>query len=115
MLANLANLAIECGNLDVAVEMARQLDRPKLYQRLATEALAHGNHQITELAYQKLRSFDRLSFLYLATGDKAKLTRSIFTLANILALNRKLINSAVEKIAEHRGDMTVRKFIREQT
>ncbi|TKA70021.1 hypothetical protein B0A49_06766 [Cryomyces minteri] len=82
-------LAIECGNLDVAVEMARQLDRPKLWTRLSTEALAHGNHPIVEMAYQKLHSFDKLSFLYLSTGDKDKLTR-------------------MAKIAEHRGDMTSR-------
>lgn len=82
-------LAIECGNLDVAVEMAKQLDRPKLWQRLSTEALAHGNHQVVEMTYQKLRNFDKLSFLYLATGDDAKLQR-------------------MAKIAEHRGDMTSR-------
>jgi len=82
-------LAIECGNLDVAVEMAKQLDRPKLWQRLSAEALAHGNHQIVEMTYQKLRSFDKLSFLYLATGDQEKLHR-------------------MAKIAEHRGDMTAR-------
>lgn len=82
-------LAIECGNLDVAVEMAKQLDRPKLWQRLSAEALAHGNHQVVEMTYQKLRSFDKLSFLYLATGDDSKLQR-------------------MAKIAEHRGDMTSR-------
>lgn len=82
-------LAIECGNLDVAVEMAKQLDRPKLWQRLSTEALAHGNHQVVEMTYQKLRNFDKLSFLYLATGDQEKLKR-------------------MAKIAEHRGDMTAR-------
>lgn len=82
-------LAIECGNLDVAVEMAKELDRPKLWQRLSTEALAHGNHQVVEMTYQKLRQFDKLSFLYLATGDGAKLQR-------------------MAKIAEHRGDMTSR-------
>ena len=82
-------LAIECGNLEVAVEMAKQLDRPKLWSRLATEALSHGYHQIVEMAYQKLRSFDKLSFLYLATGDEEKLAR-------------------MAKIAEHRGDFTSR-------
>ena len=80
-------LAIECGNLDVAVEMAKQLDRPKLWQRLGAEALSHGNHQIVEMTYQKLRNFDKLSFLYLTTGDQEKLQR-------------------MAKIAEHRGDMT---------
>jgi coatomer protein complex subunit alpha (xenin) len=82
-------LAIECGNLDVAVEMASQLDRPKLWTRLGTEALAHGNHKIVEMTYQKLRQFDKLSFLYLATGDEEKLSR-------------------MAKIAEHRGDFTSR-------
>ncbi|KAF3059946.1 putative coatomer subunit alpha [Daldinia childiae] len=82
-------LAIECGNLDVAVEMARELDRPKLWTRLGAEALAHGNHQVVEMAYQKLKQFDKLSFLYLATGDHSKLAR-------------------MAKIAEHRGDFTAR-------
>ncbi|KAE8360568.1 coatomer WD associated region-domain-containing protein [Aspergillus caelatus] len=82
-------LALECGNLDVAVEMARELDRPNLWSRLGTEALAHGNHQVVEMAYQKQRNFDKLSFLYLATGDQEKLGR-------------------MAKIAEHRGDFTSR-------
>ena len=82
-------LAVECGNLEVAVEMAKQLDKPKLWQRLSIEALAHGNHQIVEMAYQKLRNFDKLSFLYLSTGDEEKLAR-------------------MAKIAEHRADFTSR-------
>ncbi|KAB8073691.1 coatomer WD associated region-domain-containing protein [Aspergillus leporis] len=82
-------LALECGNLDVAVEMARELDRPNLWSRLGTEALAHGNHQVVEMAYQKQRNFDKLSFLYLSTGDQEKLGR-------------------MAKIAEHRGDFTSR-------
>jgi coatomer protein complex subunit alpha (xenin) len=41
------------------------------------------------MTYQKLRQFDKLSFLYLATGDEAKLSR-------------------MAKIAEHRGDFTAR-------
>lgn len=82
-------LAIECGNLDVAVEMAKQLDRPKLWTRLGTEALAHGNHQVVEMTYQKQRQFDKLSFLYLCTGDQGKLVR-------------------MAKISEHRGDATSR-------
>ncbi|RXG41923.1 hypothetical protein VDGE_02308 [Verticillium dahliae] len=82
-------LAIECGNLDVAVEVAKELDRPKLWTRLSTEALSHGNHQIVEMCYQKLKQFDKLSFLYLSTGDHSKLAR-------------------MAKIAEHRGDFTSR-------
>ncbi|KAJ6067101.1 uncharacterized protein N7446_004138 [Penicillium canescens] len=83
------DLALECGNLEVAIEMARELDRPNFWTRLGTEALAHGNHQTVEMTYQKQRNFDKLSFLYLATGDQEKLSR-------------------MAKIAEHRGDFTSR-------
>lgn len=83
------DLAIECGNIDVAVEMAKQLDKPVFWGRLSSEALAHGNHQIVEMCYQKLKQFDKLSFLYLATGDHSKLAR-------------------MAKIAEHRGDFSSR-------
>ncbi|OJJ48651.1 hypothetical protein ASPZODRAFT_130756 [Penicilliopsis zonata CBS 506.65] len=82
-------LALECGNLDVAIEMAKELDRPKLWDRLSTEALAHGNHQTVEMTYQKQRNFEKLSFLYLGTGDQEKLSR-------------------MAKIAEHRGDFISR-------
>jgi coatomer protein complex subunit alpha (xenin) len=41
------------------------------------------------MCYQKLKQFDKLSFLYLSTGDSAKLSR-------------------MAKIAEHRGDFTSR-------
>jgi coatomer protein complex subunit alpha (xenin) len=41
------------------------------------------------MTYQKLKSFDKLSFLYLTTGDQEKLKR-------------------MSKIAEHRGDVTAR-------
>ncbi|CAM1503670.1 Fc.00g012610.m01.CDS01 [Cosmosporella sp. VM-42] len=83
------DLAIECGNLDVAVEMAKELDKPNFWTRLSAEALSHGNHQVVEMCYQKLKQFDKLSFLYLTTGDHSKLAR-------------------MAKIAEHRGDFTSR-------
>jgi len=44
---------------------------------------------VVEMAYQKLRSFDKLSFLYLVTGNIEKLNR-------------------MAKIAEHRNDYTAR-------
>ena len=68
-------LALECGNLEEATNMARVLDSAKIWSRLGTEALAHGNHSVVELAYQKQRSFDKLSFLYLCIGDTEKQSR----------------------------------------
>ena len=40
------DLAIECGNLDVAMEMARSIDRPECWNRLAQQALRQGNHKV---------------------------------------------------------------------
>ncbi|KAJ3935811.1 MAG: coatomer subunit alpha-2 [Lentinula lateritia] len=68
-------LAIECGNLDVAVETAELIDRPDCWERLAQQALKQGNHKIVEKAYQKTKNFDKLSFLYLATGSTDKLSK----------------------------------------
>lgn len=47
------------------------------------------NEKMVELSYQSLKSFDRLSFLYLITGNVDKLRRML-------------------KIAEHRNDHMAR-------
>lgn len=38
-------------------------------------ALIQGNHQIVEMAYQRTKDFEKLSFLYLITGNTEKLTK----------------------------------------
>ncbi|KAG8992071.1 hypothetical protein FRB95_004072 [Tulasnella sp. JGI-2019a] len=68
-------LAIECGNLEVALETAKALDRPESWTRLAQQALKQGNHKVVETAYQRTKQFDRLSFLYLAVGATDKLSK----------------------------------------
>ncbi|KAG8924486.1 hypothetical protein FRC02_010403 [Tulasnella sp. 418] len=78
-------LAVECGNLDVALETARVIDKPECWNRLAQQALLQGNHKVVETAYQRTKNFDRLSFLYLATGSSEKLGK-------------------MQMIAEKRGD-----------
>lgn len=40
------DLAIECGNLQVALEMARAVDREDVWNRLAAAALKQGNHSV---------------------------------------------------------------------
>lgn len=79
------DLAIECGNLDVALETAKAINRPECWERLAQQALKQGNHKVVEKAYQQTKNFDRLSFLYLATGSTDKLQK-------------------MQKIADSRGD-----------
>lgn len=76
----------------MAVETAESIDRPDCWERLAQQALKQGNHKVTHLftmyisptddfsqivekAYQKTKNFDKLSFLYLATGSTDKLSK----------------------------------------
>lgn len=70
-------LALECGNLEVALETARAMDTEDCWQKLSAEALKQGNQQIVESAYQRIKHYDRLSFLYLATGHTEKLRKML--------------------------------------
>mmetsp|Transcript_9474 Transcript_9474/g.21710 ORF Transcript_9474/g.21710 Transcript_9474/m.21710 type:complete len:1277 (+) Transcript_9474:222-4052(+) len=80
------NLAVECGNIEVALQSATALEDKDCWHKLGVEALRQGNHQIVEMAYQKTKDFERLSFLYLLTGNTEKLTKML-------------------RIAEMRGDV----------
>jgi coatomer protein complex subunit alpha (xenin) len=40
------DLAIECGNMTVALEMARSIDRDEVWNRLGAQALKQGNHSV---------------------------------------------------------------------
>lgn len=80
-------LALECGNLETALEQAKILDNNSIWEKLGEEGLNQGNLDIVEIAYQKLHLFDKLSFLYLCKGDKEKL-------------------GMMSTIAESRGDLS---------
>ena len=81
-------LALACGNIQVAMEVACDLG-DDAWRQLGVEALRQGNHEVVEMSYQKTKEFERLSFLYLLTGNTNKL--------------RKML-----KIAEMRGDVMSR-------
>lgn len=68
-------LALECGNIEIALEAARKLDDKACWEKLAEAALWQGNHQVVEIAYQRTKNFDRLAFLYLITGNLGKLRK----------------------------------------
>ncbi|KAJ1985615.1 hypothetical protein H4R33_003895 [Dimargaris cristalligena] len=78
-------LAIACGNMEIALETAKAMDKEEYWVKLASEALRLGRVQIVEMAYQRVKRFDHLSFLYLITGNTEKLQKMM-------------------KIAEIRGD-----------
>ncbi|RHY21982.1 hypothetical protein DYB25_003707 [Aphanomyces astaci] len=70
-------LAISCGNLEVALNSAYELDDAKCWHQLGVEALRQGNIQVVEMAYQRTKNFERLSFLYLITGNRDKLKKML--------------------------------------
>uniref|UniRef100_M4B2G5 Coatomer subunit alpha n=1 Tax=Hyaloperonospora arabidopsidis (strain Emoy2) TaxID=559515 RepID=M4B2G5_HYAAE len=70
-------LAISCGNLEVALNSAYELDDSKCWYQLGVEALRQGNIQVVEMAYQRTKNFERLSFLYLVTGNRNKLKKML--------------------------------------
>jgi coatomer protein complex subunit alpha (xenin) len=69
------DLAIESGDLNVAVKEAKEIDKPEIWKRLGVEALRLGNHTTVEMCYQRVKAFDKLSFLYMIIGDRAKLQK----------------------------------------
>ncbi|XP_073024990.1 coatomer subunit alpha-1-like isoform X1 [Primulina eburnea] len=69
------NLALECGNIEKALESAKKIDEKDHWYRLGVEALRQGNAGIVEYAYQKTKNFERLSFHYLITGNFEKLSK----------------------------------------
>lgn len=75
-------LALECGNIEIALDAAKALNDKTCWDQLAAAALMHGNHQVVEMCYQRTKSFDKLSFLYLITGNLDKL-RKMMKIAEI--------------------------------
>lgn len=71
------NLALEYGHIEEAMGAAQELDDTACWTRLGAEALRQGNQQIVEMVYQKTKHFDALSFLYLVTGNIAKLRKML--------------------------------------
>ncbi|KAJ7946016.1 Coatomer, alpha subunit [Quillaja saponaria] len=71
------NLALESGNIQIAVASATAIDEKDHWYRLGVEALRQGNAGIVEYAYQRTKNFERLSFLYLTTGNLEKLSKML--------------------------------------
>ncbi|KAK2585183.1 hypothetical protein KPH14_009895 [Odynerus spinipes] len=52
-------------------------DQKACWESLAQAALMQGNHQVVEMCYQRTKNFEKLSFLYLITGNLEKLRKMI--------------------------------------
>lgn len=44
-------LALECGNIDVALDAAKALDDKGCWEKLAEHALLHGNHPVSHIFF----------------------------------------------------------------
>lgn len=67
------NLALQCGNLDIALKAAKAINSEECWHRLAAEAMKVGSIDLTEVCYQASKALERLSFLYTITGNKDKM------------------------------------------
>lgn len=87
------NLALQCthmnNNIEIARVSAQALDDKECWTKLGVEALRQGNHQVVEKAYQQTLDFERLSFLYLITGNKKNLRKML----DIATNKRKDVNA----------------------
>ncbi|KAI9246190.1 coatomer protein alpha subunit [Sporodiniella umbellata] len=70
-------LALECGNLEVALETAKVMNKPECWSKLSMEALNHGSFKIVEMCYQRIKKMDKLSFLYLLEGHQTNLSKML--------------------------------------
>ena len=87
-------LALACGDIETGMEAAFALEHQleasgsdptaarEVWSELGQCALLQGNHQVVEMSYQRTKDLDRLSFLYLVTGDTEKL-RKMLKIANL--------------------------------
>lgn len=69
-------------DVEAALDAAKALDDKDCWERLGEAALMLGNHQVVEMCYQRTKNFDKLSFLYLITGNTEKL-RKMMKIAEI--------------------------------
>eukprot|EP01117_Protostelium_nocturnum_P001657 TRINITY_DN1202_c0_g1_i1.p1 TRINITY_DN1202_c0_g1~~TRINITY_DN1202_c0_g1_i1.p1 ORF type:complete len:1246 (-),score=287.08 TRINITY_DN1202_c0_g1_i1:71-3808(-) len=97
------NLALESGNIEIALESAKILDDKDSWNKIGAEALRQGNHQIVEMAYQRTKNFEKLSFLYLITGNIEKLKK-------MMKIAREMRNDAMSRFhnALYLGDIKER-------
>jgi coatomer protein complex subunit alpha (xenin) len=82
-------LALDCGNIEVALEAAKALDDKTCWEKLGEAALQQGNVEVVELCYQRTNALDKLTFLYLINGNHEKLKKmmKIFSVRNDISSN----------------------------
>ncbi|CDJ56647.1 coatomer alpha subunit, putative [Eimeria maxima] len=70
-------MSLEVGRMDEALEAAKALNDKAGWRLLADAAVQEGHFGLAEICLQKLKAFEKLSFLYLLLGDRAKLKKML--------------------------------------
>ncbi|GAB67477.1 coatomer alpha subunit [Plasmodium cynomolgi strain B] len=71
----LFNLAIQLGHLNNALKAAKKINKKHIWHLLSVHALLLGNFDIAEYALLRMKAYDKLSFLYLFSGNIGKLKK----------------------------------------
>ncbi|CCD22367.1 coatomer subunit alpha NDAI_0A02090 [Naumovozyma dairenensis CBS 421] len=99
------NLALEYGNLEVALEEAKKLNNSQTWDSLNEAALSQGNISLVEMIHQTQHSFDKLSFLYLLTGDRSKSSKMGAIATNRNDVPSMILNSIYNDATEERANI----------
>ncbi|EUD66335.1 coatomer protein complex, subunit alpha (xenin) [Plasmodium inui San Antonio 1] len=84
----LFNLSIQLGHLNNALKAAKKIDKKHMWNLLSVHALLLGNYDIAEYALLRMKAYDKLSFLYLFSGNVKKLQK----MQNIAIIRGDLIS-----------------------
>ncbi|SCU81322.1 LAME_0B06524g1_1 [Lachancea meyersii CBS 8951] len=99
------DLALEHGDLSVAHEEAQKLDNSAAWEQLGQAALQQGNIELAEAVYQNQKQFDKLSFLYLISGDLTKLAKMESIAEQRGDISSVILNTIYNKSNEKRGEI----------
>lgn len=86
-------LALECCDLDAALDCAKKLEHSGIWKELAEAAMSLGNFMIAEQCFSYTGDRDRLGFLYLITGNISKLQAMTDEARALGDINTRLKNS----------------------
>ncbi|KAL8448978.1 hypothetical protein Emed_003330 [Eimeria media] len=70
-------MSLEVGRMEEALEAAKALNDKAGWRLLADAAMQGGHYGLAEICLQKLKAFEKLSFLYFLLGDRTKLKKML--------------------------------------
>ncbi|CXH81066.1 coatomer alpha subunit, putative [Plasmodium berghei] len=71
------NMSIQLGHIENALKAAKKIDKKHIWNILSNHALLLGNYEIAEYSLQKIKAYDKLSFLYFFSGNIEKLKKML--------------------------------------